>query len=111
MEKKHLTLQDRQGIELMLNDKKSFAKIAVALGKSKSTIAREVKGHIKSLRVGCQGINYNNCKKQYICQKSWVCGICKSPKKFKLCHRCALCNSNCPDFEEAVCPRHLKPPY
>ncbi len=111
MEKKHLTLQDRQGIELMLNDKKSFAKIAVALGKSKSTIAREVKGHIKSLRVGCQGINYNNCKKQYTCQKSWVCGICKSPKKFKLCHRCALCNSNCPDFEEAVCPRHLKPPY
>ena len=111
MEKKHLTLQDRQSIELMLNNKKSFTEIAHELGKSKSTISREVKGHITSIRVGGQGINYNNCKNQYNCQKTWVCGICKSPKKFKLCRRCALCNSHCPDFEEKVCPRHLTPPY
>ena len=83
MEKKHLTLHDRQCIELMLNDKKSFAEIAVMLGKSKSTISREVKGHIKSIRVGGQGINYNNCKNRYACKKTWVCGTCKSPKKFK----------------------------
>ena len=111
MEKKHLTLQDRQCIELMLNSKKTFAEIAVALDKSKSTISREVKGHLKSLKVGGQGVNYNNCKKRYGCQKTWICGICKSPKKFKICHRCALCNSNCSDFEKEVCPRHMKPPY
>lgn len=111
MKKKHLTLQDRQCIELMLNDKKTFAEISVALGKSKSTIAREVKNHKKSLKVGGLGIGYNNCKNQYNCQRKKVCGICKSPKKFKLCHRCSLCNSNCSDFEEEICARHLKPPY
>ena len=95
----------------MLNDKKSFSDIAVALGKSQSTISREVKGHIKCIRVGGQGINYNNCKNHYNCQKTWVCSTCTSPKKFKLCRRCALCNFHCPDYEEEVCPRHLKPPY
>ena len=95
----------------MLNDKKTFAEISVALGKSKSTIAREVKNHKKSLKVGGLGIGYNNCKNQYNCQRKKVCGICKSPKKFKLCHRCSLCNSNCSDFEEKICARHLKPPY
>ena len=111
MEKKHLTLQDRQCIELMLNEKKTFTEIAFVLDKSKSTISREVKGHIKSIKVGGQGLNYNNCKNRYGCQKTWVCGICKSPKKFKICRRCALCNFHCPDFEKEVCSRHMKPPY
>lgn len=111
MKKKHLTLQDRQCIELMLNDKKCFAEIAVELGKSKSTISREVQSHIVTLRIGCQGFNYNSCKNRYTCQKTWICGTCISPKKFKLCHRCALCNSHCQDFEKEVCSRHMKPPY
>ena len=113
MEKKHLTLQDRQCIELMLNEKKTFTEIAFVLDKSKSTISREVKGHIKSIKVGGQGLNYNNCKIRYGCQKTWVCGICKSPKKFKICRRCALCNFHCPqsgDLEFNLHPgsiRHL----
>ena len=37
MEKKHLTLQDRQNIEQMLNAKKNFVEIALALNKNKST--------------------------------------------------------------------------
>ena len=45
MEKKHLTLQDRQNIEQMLNARKSFTEIALALDKNKSTISREVRGH------------------------------------------------------------------
>lgn len=45
MEKKHLTLQDRQNIEQMLNAWKSFTEIALALDKNKSTISREVRGH------------------------------------------------------------------
>ena len=45
MEKKHLTLQDRQSIEQMLNAKKNFVEIALALDKNKSTISREVRGH------------------------------------------------------------------
>ena len=45
MEKKHLTLQDRQNIEQMLNARKSFTEIALALDKNKSTISKEVRGH------------------------------------------------------------------
>ena len=43
---KHLTLQDRQNIELMLNAKKDFTEIAQAIGKHKSTISREIRAHV-----------------------------------------------------------------
>ena len=111
MKNKHLTLQDRQSIEQMLNAKKTFAEIARTLEKDKCTISKEVRAHTERFKVGGQGCNYNNCKNRYNCQKTWVCKICNSPKKFKLCRRCALCNQHCPDFEKDVCPRHIKPPY
>lgn len=111
MKNKHLTLQDRQNIEQMLNAKKPFAEIAQILGKNNSTISKEVRAHVEYFKVGGQGLNYNNCKNRYTCHKSWVCSTCTSPKKFKLCRRCSLCNLHCPDFEKDVCPRHVKPPY
>ena len=40
MEKKHLTLQDRQCIELMLNEKKTYLEIADKTGASTATISR-----------------------------------------------------------------------
>ncbi len=111
MNKKHLTLQKRQSIEQMLNSKMKLAEVAGTLGVSKSTISREVRAHAKRYRVGGQGFNFNECKKRYGCQKAWVCGTCKSHKKFKLCRRCAMCNSHCPDFEKEECPKLAKPPY
>ena len=107
MEKKHLTLQDRQDIEQMLNAKKSFAEIALALVKNKSTISREVRAHSFLVRVGAIGVGYNACKKRYGCQKAHICSTCNSPKKVKLCRRCVLCNQRCPDFENETCPHHL----
>ena len=44
---KHLTLQDRQNIELMLNAKKEIAEIARTIGKHKITIFREVRAHVE----------------------------------------------------------------
>ena len=111
MKNKHLTLQDRQNIELMLNNKKTFTEIAQVLEKDKSTISKEVRAHVAYFRVGGQGKNYNNCKNRYGCEKTWVCSTCTSPKKFALCHRCFMCNLKCPDFEKDTCPRHIKPPY
>ncbi len=108
---KHLTLQDRHSIELMLNAKKNFTEIAEMIGKHKSTISREVQAHVEYFRVGGQGFNYNSCKNRYHCQKTWICSICDSPRKFKFCRRCALCNQRCPDFEKEICPRHTRPPY
>ena len=111
MEKKHLTLQDRQRIEQMLNAGKTFSEIALALDKNKSTVSREVQAHRFSVRVGAVGVGYNACKNRYGCKKIHICGTCNSPKKFKLCHRCSICNLHCPDFEKEDCPRHTKPPY
>ena len=111
MKNKHLTLQDRQSIEQMLNAKKTFTEIARTLEKDKCTISKEVRAHVEYFRVGGNGFNYNSCKNRYHCQKTWICSTCNSPKKFKLCRRCALCNMRCPDFEKDVCPRHTKPPY
>ncbi len=111
MKNKHLTLQDRQSIEQMLNNKKTFAEIALTLEKDKCTISKEVRAHAAYFRIGGKGFNYNSCKNRYRCQKTWICSTCDSPKKFKLCRRCALCNQRCPEFEKEICPRHIKPPY
>ena len=111
MKNKHLSLQDRKRIEQMLNEKKIFTEIAQELGKDKSTISREIRGHVEYFRVGGNGQNYNACKNRYGCQKFNICSTCNSPKKFKICRRCAMCNLHCPDFEKEVCPRHTKPPY
>ena len=60
MKNKHLTLQDRQNIELMLNSKKTFTEIAHSLGKDKSTISKEVRAHVEYIRVGAIGVGYNS---------------------------------------------------
>ena len=53
---KHLTLQDRQNIELMLNAKKDFTQIAQATGKNKSTISREIRARADHIRIGAKGM-------------------------------------------------------
>ena len=111
MKYKHLTLQDRHRIELLLNEKKTFSEIAHILEKDKCTVSKEVRAHVKYFKVGGQGVNYNNCKHRYSCEKVWLCSTCTSPKKYKICRRCAQCNKHCPDFEKEVCSRHIKPPY
>jgi len=95
MEKKHLTLQDRQNIEQMLNTGKTFAEIALALDKNKSTISREVRARSFPVRVGAIGVGYNACKNRYGCKKTRICGTCNSLKKFKVCRRCSMCNLRC----------------
>ena len=111
MKNKHLTLQDRLSIEQMLNERNTFTEIARALCKDKCTISKEIRAHTKSLKVGGKGYNYNSCKNRYGCQKSRICKVCNSSQKFKLCHRCALCNLHCPDFVKETCTKHEKPPY
>ena len=81
---KHLTLQDRQNIELMLNAKKDFTQIAQAIGKNKSTISREIRAHVDFIRVGANGVGCNNCKSRYGCLKTRVCTQCNSPRQYKL---------------------------
>ncbi len=109
--KKHLTLLDRQTVEQMLNDKKSFTDIARILSKSVSSISREVKSRSVKRRTGGQGYSYNNCKLRRTCVRSHICIPCKGSRKQSLCRRCNQCNFNCSDYQADSCERLLKPPY
>ena len=109
--KKHLTMLDRQTTEQMLNDKKGFSDIAKALGKSVSSISREVKSKIVKMRTGGQGFCYNNCKFRNTCLKSSICVPCKKNRRQPLCRRCNLCNLYCSGYQADTCERLLKPPY
>lgn len=108
---KHLILDDRKNIQLMLDNKESFASIAAALGKDPTTISKEIRNHLQYRRVGGVHLSYNSCSKRFSCQKSHICTECHASRKYNLCRRCSMCNSFCRDFEQEICRRLLKPPY
>ena len=108
---KHLTLEERIVIQSMLDNRSSFTEIGNALGKDRTTISKEVRGHLVFRRVGYQRVNYNACAHRFSCDRRNVCTECKSDKAYKLCRRCFACNKFCPDFVEVICPKLLKKPY
>lgn len=108
---KHLTPDNRSTIEAMLNNKASFKKIADTLDKDPSTISKEIRSHLVFRRIGSMGVRYNSCALRFKCNKSHICSVCHSERKYSLCRRCNMCNAFCKDFQKEICQRHLKPPY
>lgn len=107
--KTHLILEDRKYIEARLNQNQSFTAIAKDLGRSTSTISREVKARRSENRKIPYGRIPNRCKMARSCLKRDICTTCT--KKADLCSRCNLCNQNCPEFEEQICSRLLRSPF
>ena len=108
---KHLNLDDRCKIQLMLDNKESFSSIATALGKDPTTISKEIRNHLQYRRIGGYHLPYNNCARRISCQKSHICTECHACRRYTLCRRCSMCNAFCKDFEKETCRRLLKPPY
>ena len=108
---KHLTLDNRTTIESMLNLQSSFKEIAAALDKDPSTISKEIRSHLVFRHVGGLRIPYNSCALRSDCQKSHICAVCHSTRKYSLCRRCSMCNGLCKDFKKEICSRLLQPPY
>lgn len=108
---KHLILDERVDLKSMLDDRLSFCAIASALGKSPSTISREVRSHLQFRRIGGYHVTYNACRYRFTCNKSHICSECHAAKRYSLCRRCSMCNAFCTSFEEEVCSLLLKPPY
>jgi IS30 family transposase len=106
---KHLSDSERMQIELWLKERISIKKIAVNLGRSTSTISREIctraipSSKTPPYRIPNRCSHQANCEKQFLCENK--------PDCIKLCRRCRLCNRLCADFEEAVCQRLFSPPY
>lgn len=108
---KHLNLDDRCKIQLMLDNRESFSSIAAALLKDPTTISKEIRNHLQHHKVGAYHLPYNSCARRFSCQKSHICTECHAARKYTLCRRCSMCNSLCRDFEKENCSLLLKPPY
>ena len=67
--KEHLTLEDRKQIESMLNQNMSFTKIGKTIGKSTSTVSREVKARRIERNQTPYGRIPNRCKMSLSCTK------------------------------------------
>jgi len=106
---KHLTDEERLQIEHWLRGGTSIKKIAFELGKSTSTISREIRLRAVISDKAGYGRLANCCIFRKECIKYQLCF--DKPDCAQKCSRCKLCNSVCPDFEEEQCLRLYNPPY
>lgn len=104
---------DRIQVKIMLKQRKALAKITERIGKSKSTISREIKKNaIESDKRSPYRIQ-NRCVKRKECQAEYVCSeiICTNVKKRTRCRLCHLCKRKCVEFREEYCSRLEKASY
>ena len=111
--KTHMTAEDRLQIENRLKAGESLSQIAKAIGKSTSTITREIQKHAIESEKGASGRVRNRCIHRLECKRSNLCPQfpCSNPKHQTHCSFCGKCNSMCMDFEEEICSQLGKPPY
>ena len=111
--KKHLTGEDRLQIENRLKNGESISQIAKALGKSTSTVSREIQNRSLESDKGAVGRIMNRCVHKQDCQKRDICPQfpCSYPRHHEHCSLCKKCNSVCEEFEEEFCQRLKKSPY
>ena len=106
---KHLTDAERLQIEQWLKDRVSIKQIALKLGKSTSTVSREIRSRaITSDKYAPYRI-HNRCIKRNDCQRRYLCG--DKPNCTKRCSTCSLCNELCGDYQEQYCYKLCEPPY
>jgi IS30 family transposase len=106
---KHLTDSERFQIEQLLRQRVPLKEIAKIVGKSPSTISREVrKRRVWSDKYAPYRI-HNRCAKRADCRKQYLCEDKSSCTR--LCRACNSCNKVCPDFEEEICRRLSDSPY
>jgi IS30 family transposase len=106
---KHLTDEERLQIESWLKGGFSLKKIAEWLGKSKSTISREIRAHALPSDKSAPYRPPNRCALRRECKKLQLCY--GKPNCTKRCSTCKLCNTLCDDFIEEVCYRLSSSPY
>lgn len=106
---KHLTDSERLQIEQQLRNGMSLNRIAAELGKSASTVSREIRAHaIESNKYAPYRI-HNRCAKLNVCRKMQIC--VDKPNCTRKCSTCNFCNAVCEEFEERLCVKLYEPPY
>jgi len=108
---KHLTNEERKQIEQLLRENVSIKKIAQKLGKSTSTISREIRAHALDTIKWPSYRVHNNCVKRTDCNIQYLCGD-EKPNCTKRCSPCRnLCNTLCKHYDEELCYKLHEPPY
>lgn len=105
---RHLTFDDRLEIQAGLKDKLDFTQIAAKIGKSRTTVSREILAHRKRV-VPKEG---NRCKHKATCNQPSICRnrcIVLMSKNCKT--KCSVCNQICGHFVEEKCAKYEKQPY
>lgn len=99
MTRKHLTKKERTIIMKMLNSRCTIRNIAKRLGRSPSTISREISNNAEAISGrGMECANKNDCTRHNLCNKQG----CKQP-----CNTCLRCRIFCDDFVEKKCRYYL----
>ena len=102
----HLTYDDRLSIQQMLKEGYGCADIGRYLGKSRTTISREILKH-RQYKASEQRVNA--CVNRRKCKISVQCReVCHFRKG---CLTCYKCNLKCPDFVAEKCDKTAKSPY
>lgn len=109
MNYKHLSLNERKTIEEMLHASLSLTQIASRIGRSKSTISREILRSATVRRTGAVGQPFNNCLNRWQCT---AYRLCKNEDCTRQCCKgCKACFRLCPDFTREDCTRLRTVPY
>ena len=106
---KHINDSDRLIIEHGLREGKSLSKIAMEIGKHRSTISREIRARRTPSSKGAYGRVTNRCIHKKHCNKEQLC--VDKPDCTRRCTFCRLCNRICPDYVEQICDKLSRPPY
>ena len=106
---KHLTADERATIQISLVERKSVNEIAKEVGKSRTTISREIQKHIITKRTALYGRSFNECVHGTSCR---LVGLCEDKPNCatKNCRMCKECNTLCTKFEKQDCEKLLIAP-
>jgi transposase, IS30 family len=104
---KHMTLEDRQKICAGLEKAKGFGVIAKDIGKSETSVSREVRNHRIVWNKQPYGRIYNRCVNRNNCDLRNVC----SDDCNRKCAACGQCAKSCPMYKEEHCEKLNFPPY
>ena len=105
---KHLTDEERLLIENWLKARISLKEIARSLGKSTSTVSREIRKHSLDTDKYAPYRPHNRCVRRTRCDIRYLCPDLDCTRKCSTCNRC---NHVCDAYEEQVCYRLSDPPY
>ena len=106
---KHLSLEERITIEHGLKQGFSFKRIARSIGRSTTTITREILKNSCAKQSGAFGSPFNDCENRFNCTLKLLCD--KQDCRRKKCAGCKLCASQCPFYSKQSCPLLKEVPY